>query len=391
MIHSLPSTLLTAIVRRLPQDNLFAVALVCRELHDATAEAAVLLGCENGKRLARGGVRLKEPEPRETFKAFLARTLTQRDSSHTFRDAEHTRPRVLPKGSAAREQGEQPGARPAAAPPFRCTTRVTYLLRCNSLSLLQWGVACGVPLTPKLFKAAASVSNLEILRYLRAIGCAWDERTCASAASVGRLEVLQWAREEGCPWDASTCERALFMGRVESFEWALANGCPYSADCWRYALARGSIIEIQSLRARGCPWVDGTCIDLVRGGHTRALEWALANGCPRSGDYTCVCAAEGGHLGTLQWLRANGFVWDASTCTAAASKGHLTVLRWVRAHGCPWDGETYASAARWAEKTGDRSVLSLCVDNGCPEPPDDGPALLPDAPNVLFQILFGNG
>ena len=32
--------------------------------------------------------------------------------------------------------------------------------------------------------------------------------TCAKAAASGNLEVLKWARSSGCAWDESTCVEA---------------------------------------------------------------------------------------------------------------------------------------------------------------------------------------
>jgi len=46
--------------------------------------------------------------------------------------------------------------------------------------------------------------HLEVLQWMRANGCLWDERTCEIAAQNDHLEVLQWAHENGCPWDAET-------------------------------------------------------------------------------------------------------------------------------------------------------------------------------------------
>ena len=52
-----------------------------------------------------------------------------------------------------------------------------------------------------LCEGAARSGHLEVLQWLRANGCPWDEWTCKYAAEGGHLEVLQWARANGCPWD----------------------------------------------------------------------------------------------------------------------------------------------------------------------------------------------
>jgi hypothetical protein len=86
-----------------------------------------------------------------------------------------------------------------------------------------------------LHQEAAAKGQLEVLKWLRANGCPWDEKTCASAAQAGHLEVLQWARANGCPWDANTCAGAALAGHIKVLQWARANGCPW--DEWTCTMA----------------------------------------------------------------------------------------------------------------------------------------------------------
>jgi hypothetical protein len=57
--------------------------------------------------------------------------------------------------------------------------------------------------------------HLEVLQWLRANGCPWDEHTCMCAAAYDRLEVLKWARANGCPWCRWTRGKAMSLGYVE--------------------------------------------------------------------------------------------------------------------------------------------------------------------------------
>ena len=104
-----------------------------------------------------------------------------------------------------------------------------------------------------LHQEAAAKGQLEVLKWLRANGCPWDEKTCASAAQAGHLEVLQWARANDCPWDKWTCAAAAEGGHLEVLQW---------------------------LRANGCPWDVSTCVTARYYGHHELLNWAIANGCP---------------------------------------------------------------------------------------------------------------
>ena len=95
--------------------------------------------------------------------------------------------------------------------------------------------------------------NLELLQFLRAKGCAWDEDTCEFAAENDHLECLKYAHENGCPWNNRTCSEAAYNGHIE---------------CLKYA------------HENGCPWDERTCANAAKYGHLECLEYARENGCP---------------------------------------------------------------------------------------------------------------
>lgn len=53
--------------------------------------------------------------------------------------------------------------------------------------------------------AAAQGGHLSILKWLRGVGCEWDDNTTEDAARHGHLEILQWAIAEGCPCNFQFC------------------------------------------------------------------------------------------------------------------------------------------------------------------------------------------
>jgi len=64
------------------------------------------------------------------------------------------------------------------------------------------------------------------LKWLRKNGCSWLELSCAlAAASGGHVQVLKWMKEVGCPVDPKICTEAMRNGHVEVVLWALQNGC----------------------------------------------------------------------------------------------------------------------------------------------------------------------
>ena len=62
--------------------------------------------------------------------------------------------------------------------------------------------------------------NIELLKFLHAKGCPWNEWTCARAAGAGHLEILKWLRENDCPWDKWTCAQTAYAGHLEILKYA---------------------------------------------------------------------------------------------------------------------------------------------------------------------------
>ena len=128
--------------------------------------------------------------------------------------------------------------------------------------------------------AAAIGGHLEVLQWVRANGCPWDERTCWGAAEGGHLEVLQWARANGCPWSGETCEFAAKGGDVEVLRWACANGCPYGEKELYIAAQNGHEAVVQVLKVGGCERQQG--IDGMKASAcTLPLETATRRWCGR--------------------------------------------------------------------------------------------------------------
>jgi hypothetical protein len=70
--------------------------------------------------------------------------------------------------------------------------------------------------------------HLHVLKALHANGINFTtEHTCMLAAAFGgHLEVLQWLRSIGCHWNASVLKIAKKYKHWEVLSWATENGCP---------------------------------------------------------------------------------------------------------------------------------------------------------------------
>lgn len=277
----------------------------------------------------------------------------------------------------------------------------------------------------------------EMIIWARARGCRWDHRTCTEAALAGHLDLLQWLLASGCPYDQRlwpsksgrwhlthqakaldypnfVWHDALYLGRPDIVQWILASGHGWPKDACNSAAAGGQIAALSMARDAGCAWSTSTCAEAARRGHIETLQWLHANGCPWDEDtpwhaisakhfdvaewaiehgcpvgstiilramgsgsirlvqmlrhlgheWSCSArhAARKGHLDLLKWGITDGCPLDGTVCDEAAAGGHLEVLQWLRAEGCPWGARTCSAAA--AE--GHSDVLEWLYKNGCP-------------------------
>ena len=217
--------------------------------------------------------------------------------------------------------------------------------RAGHLATLQWLRANRCKWNPRaICRAAAESGNLEVLQWARDNGCHWNSDTCMSAARSGHLSVLQWARAQGCAWDFTTCRAAAKGGHLVVLQWAIANGCP-TTQTWQTNGSLQSIAEAAAEfgQVEVLQWVEQCvgvgqiqlhriCEFAAKGGHLEVLQWARANGRGLYGS-ECQFAAAKGHLHVLQWAYENGFPLDLNSCMESANRnGHRAVYRWLQRH-----------------------------------------------------------
>ena len=97
----------------------------------------------------------------------------------------------------------------------------------GSLSMLQWMVDHGLPLTVRACATAAQYGHLDALRFLRSHHCPWDSGVLQVAAYNGHLDILQWALANECPWavkDRQDCLRLCPRHRTGMRCWI--------EECW---------------------------------------------------------------------------------------------------------------------------------------------------------------
>jgi hypothetical protein len=286
--------------------------------------------------------------------------------------------------------------------------RTTRACGVVSVQRLRWAATAGwrdALVSSLTCAAAARAGSLGVLKYARAIGCAWDERlVCCEAAAGGHLSTLVWARQAaGCAWDERTCARAASGGHLTVLQWATRHGAPEGhVDTLSDARAgRGGGLQLLAIEGAwdhsGGGGGESLALCAARAGHTHILEWCLATGRLAHADQSlCTAAAVAGRHAVLQWAlvehrfeRAsahelarhaarNGRVrvlswlrdelpdepWrGAAVCASAAAGGEIDALRWLRdVAACAWDEDTCAHAARG----GRLRALQFARARGCP-------------------------
>ncbi|PNH02983.1 Ankyrin repeat domain-containing protein, partial [Tetrabaena socialis] len=160
------------------------------------------------------------------------------------------------------------------------------------LALMELLRARGHRIRMEVVEAAAVKGQLPAVAWLvEALGAqtALSAEVFASAAESGSMELMAWLRARGCPWDQTAILGAVSHCSEEQLEWLVEQGCPMGVDGEPYvrAAADGDMAMLRCLRRLGCPWSTGTFQRLVgrecscsweRG--RRAFSWLRDEGCP---------------------------------------------------------------------------------------------------------------
>ena len=158
-----------------------------------------------------------------------------------------------------------------------------------------------------------------------------DNLLCYTAAKYGHVEVLKWLRSIGCLWNEYCIYVACYNGHLDAVRYMAENGCSLGDKACRFAVLNGSLTILQFLRSCHCEWDEFVPAYAACFGHVHLIEWAMKNGCTLSAS-TCFYAATKGEWETLKWLRANGCPWDERTTSYAESE---EIYEWAVANGCP--------------------------------------------------------
>ena len=127
----------------------------------------------------------------------------------------------------------------------------------------------------------------------------------------------------GAPLRTRVGSDVILPGSAALAKWALAEGCPRQGEYWDGTMAHHAALY----------------------GNLELVKWLCGEGGFAMDEIMIMQAARGGNLELVQWLRGEGCPGQHKTCHWAVEQVHVEVLRWARENGCQWGAATRDRAA----------------------------------------------
>jgi hypothetical protein len=256
---------------------------------------------------------------------------------------------------------------------------------------------CQMPLDNRPCERAAEHGHLEMLKYLRSLGCALSGETVTLAIKNGHLDCVKYLHEEEkmvklnsetmdialdlevmkylksveVPWSEYTCSKAAGAGRLDCLKYAHENGAPWKDSCHEAAKA-GQLDCLKYAHENGAHWNTYSVIDLAASKcHYECMKYIIESGekMPQDilrtiicGMYYPGCVAFKNKLACMKYAHKNGATFTRDITEAAARAGALDCLAYAHEHGCPWDERLYFAALRRHSL----DCIKYAHEHGCP-------------------------
>ncbi|ELR11808.1 uncharacterized protein ACA1_362960 [Acanthamoeba castellanii str. Neff] len=247
----------------------------------------------------------------------------------------------------------------------------------GNLHVLRWLHKRGVTMDRAVAESAAHAGHINVLKWMLNKRLARPTASlCAVAAGADRINVVRWLRSVGCPWDTRVTDAAGFHGKLDTLQRLIVDmRCPYSAArlMWKCAGAgrhdvaawlhdEGHAIPASALynamihnkvetakwvraKAPPIPWNYATANEVIVRGHLQMVRWMFAEGCPYVGQMA-IYAGACGHTDILAFFLCElKQTLGAEVALAACSNGRAGVFQWLADHRCPLDSNECLNAA----------------------------------------------
>jgi len=178
---------------------------------------------------------------------------------------------------------------------------------------------------------------------------------CWQVAATEKLELLEWAREvKHCEWDEETITGAATIGNLEILKYCFSNGCPCNeGESCKHAARKGHLDCVRFLFDKVKPsrkTVVEAAGQATASGHVEILKYIVEE--RKISDVAkLACAGQAawnGQLDCLKYLVEEAKVPLDNTryVSFARYKEHHDCLNYVREKGCPeLTDEEYAKFA----------------------------------------------
>ena len=182
---------------------------------------------------------------------------------------------------------------------------------------------------------------------------------CREVAQTNKLELLKWIREEKkCPWNHLTIDAAASLGNLEMVKYCVANDCPIDEVACARAARYGHLEILKYLREEvNAPWDSRTAARAAENGHLHVLEYLVECEFDQYDTLACWEAAEYGHLDCLKYLHETAKApWNFRAVRVARENNHPECVQYLLDNNCPlpfgWryeDGEVYSESESESE------------------------------------------
>ena len=168
---------------------------------------------------------------------------------------------------------------------------------------------------------------------------------CEHVVFTNKLELLRWAREEKkCDWDKYTSDSAASMGNLDMLKYCVANDCPVDEEACASAAGGGYLECLKYLHEQvKVPLDIDIAVQAGVEGHLHILEYLVEKKHDKYDERACYGAARYGHLDCLKYLHETAKApWDSTAVREAHENNHPECLQYLLDNDCPLpDGWRY--------------------------------------------------
>ena len=188
----------------------------------------------------------------------------------------------------------------------------------------------------------SSISTLEFVWENKSLWRSWlgkegERRFCREVAQTNKLELLKWIREEKkCPWNHLTIDAAASLGNLEMIKYCVANDCPIDKVACARAARYGHLECLKYLHEEvKAPWDSYTASWAAENGHLHILEYLVERKYDHFDEDACTGAAMSGHLDCLKYLHETAKApWNEFAVSNAHYNGYPECVQYLLDNDC---------------------------------------------------------